>query len=353
MGLSPSSAVVVGTAEVLVTANGLPIKPNILVDLCGEGEWFVGTRGGATDHAAIKLGRRGYVAHAGFFPFEILEFLPFFPDYCVVVCNSGVQAKKSESARPMFNRKVLGYVAGELIIKQMLPEFAPSIHHLRDITCEHLGISLPELYRVIKELPETLSRHDLFAGYGPFSPEDARKLGGLFATLPEDDAAFDLRGVILYGLAEIERARRCVEYLRNGDATGFGALWYLSHDGDRVIAHDQDLKPVPWAYDVSEEYLAGLIADISSGEPRRVARAQLHLQPGKYACSTEQLDLIVDVARQQPGVVGAQLAGAGLGGCAIALVHNDGCDGLIAALHTQGFQAKRYYAVEGAGCVSV
>jgi len=144
-----------------------------------------------------------------------------------------------------------------------------------------------------------------------------------------------------------------VEYLRNGDATGFGALWYLSHDGDRVIAHDQDLKPVPWAYDVSEEYLAGLIADISSGEPRRVARAQLHLQPGKYACSTEQLDLIVDVARQQPGVVGAQLAGAGLGGCAIALVHNDGCDGLIAALHTQGFQAKRYYAVEGAGCVSV
>lgn len=350
-GLSSSSAVVVGAAEILVAVNRLPVRPNVLVDLCGEGEWFVGTRGGATDHAAIKFGKRGFVAHVGFFPFEIKEFLPFFPDQCVVVCNSGVQAKKSASARPTFNKKILGYVAGQIIIRQLLPEFAASIHHLRDITCENLGIGLAELYEILKQLPMTLTRDQLLAQYGPFDAQDTRKLTDLLAALPEEDGAFDVRGVTLYGLAEIERAKRCVEYLRAGDAQGFGALWYISHDGDRVVSHDDELRPSPWNHEVSDEYLDGLIADLRSGEPDRVARAQIHLQPGRYGCSTPELDRIVDIARRQPGVAGAQLAGAGLGGCAIILVRDDAHEALINTLAQHGFEAKRYYAVEGAGIV--
>lgn len=352
-GLSSSSAVVVGAAEILVAVNELPVRPNILVDLCGEGEWFVGTRGGAADHAAIKFGRLGAVAHVGFFPFEILDFVPFFSDHQVVVCNSGIQARKSEGARKVFNQKVLGYVVGEIIIKQLLPDFASSIHHLRDVTCENLGLDLRELYELLRQVPGQVTQASLMRDWGPFGAADGRKLGSLLATLEDDGEAFDVRGVVLYGLAEMERARRCVQVLRQGDAEGLGRLWALSHDGDRVVSHDAALKQIPWEYEVTDAYLAGLIADLDSGDPQRQRRAQLHRQPGKYACSTPELDYIVDLAGRQPGVRGAQLAGAGLGGSALILVHESGCEGLVAALAQAGFAAKPYYTVEGAGVVQV
>jgi len=50
-----------------------------------------------------------------------------------------------------------------------------------------------------------------------------------------------------------------------------------------------------------------------------VAQAQLHCQPGAYRCSTPEIDAIVDIACRTPGVLGAQIAGAGLGCCAMVL----------------------------------
>ena len=46
-GMSSSSALVVATAEAAVALNGLDLAPRQFVNFCGEGEWFVGTRGGA------------------------------------------------------------------------------------------------------------------------------------------------------------------------------------------------------------------------------------------------------------------------------------------------------------------
>jgi galactokinase len=59
------------------------------------------------------------------------------------------------------------------------------------------------------------------------------------------------------------------------------------------------------------------------------------------------------MARRHPGVKGAQLAGAGLGGCIIVLVETQHADGLIAMYAASGFQAARYIPVEGAGLVEV
>jgi len=352
-GLSSSSAVVVAATEALVARNGLPVRANLMVDLCGEGEWFVGAREGTGDYAAIKFGRRGQVAHVGFFPFEVKEFLPFFPDHCVVVCNSGIQAEKSEQTQVTFNKKILGYVAGEIILKQLFPAFARSIHHLRDISCSNLGIQLAGLYGMLKQLPISLTRSELFERYGPFDPANTARLRDLVSALPEDDARFDVRGVMLFGLAECERSLRCVEYLRRSDAEGFGELWYISHDGDRVVRHDGRLQPQPWDYEVDDTYLDRLIADLESGEPARVQRAQLYRQPGKYACSTPETDLIVDLARGVRGVKGAQLSGAGLGGCVTILVEEQSCAELLDALGSRELEAKRYYPPEGAGLVIV
>jgi len=152
-GLSSSSALVVGAAEAVTAFNLLPVSGRRLVSLCGEGEWFVGTRGGAADHAAIKLSRRGYVTRVGFFPFRIEDSAKFPPGYNLVVCNSGVYAGKSKGARNTFNAKVTAYHIGRVWFKMLHPELAPKIGHLRDINAKHLGLSRAQFAHSLRQLP--------------------------------------------------------------------------------------------------------------------------------------------------------------------------------------------------------
>lgn len=84
----------------------------------------------------------------------------------------------------------------------------------------------------------------------------------------------------------------------------------------------------PYNYMAETAYLKSLMADLRSEDVERVIRAQLHRQPGGYACSTPEIDEMVDLSLQVPGVVGAQLSGSGLGGCIMVLVHQDGVDSL-------------------------
>ena len=350
-GLSSSSALVVGASEALIARNRLPVHAHMLVDLCGEGEWFVGTRGGSGDHAAIKFGRRGQVVRFSFLPFRVCAAAPFVPGHLVVVCNSGLQAKKSENAREIFNSRVLGYVVGEILFKRLYPQHAGRVQRVRDITCENLGISLEELYGLLKGIPEEMSVAELLETYGPCGEEETAGLETILTTLPRRDVSLAVRGVMLFGLAECERSARCLDYLGRQDAEGLGELWYLSHDGDRVVAHGEDMAAFPWNYTVDDAYLERLIGWLRSGDPEQVARAQLHLQPGRYACSTPEIDKIVDLARRVPGVKGAQMAGAGLGGCVMILVENSAAEGLMATLGEHGWTAGAYEFVDGAGLV--
>ncbi len=70
-GLSSSSSVVVASMLALAAVNGLDLEPAELVPLCGEAEWFVGSRGGAGDHAAILCGREGTLTRLDFAPFAV------------------------------------------------------------------------------------------------------------------------------------------------------------------------------------------------------------------------------------------------------------------------------------------
>lgn len=45
--------------------------------------------------------------------------------------------------------------------------------------------------------------------------------------------------------------------------------------------------------------------------------------PGRYGCSTQAIDRIVDRSSLTEGVIGAQITGAGLGGCAVVLVRSE------------------------------
>lgn len=87
-------------------------------------------------------------------------------------------------------------------------------------------------------------------------------------------------------ISENERVLQATRALRAGDARRFGALVYASHTSLR----------------------------------------------NDYEVSSAELDAIVEIARQTPGVFGARLTGAGFGGCALALTRHDAVDTLRAAL---------------------
>ena len=60
-----------------------------------------------------------------------------------------------------------------------------------------------------------------------------------------------------------------------------------------------------------------------------------------FEVSCEELDTMVDIARQLPGVYGARLTGGGFGGCTINLVAAGQVDAVVAQL------AQRYHAATG------
>jgi galactokinase len=55
--------------------------------------------------------------------------------------------------------------------------------------------------------------------------------------------------------------------------------------------------------------------------------------------STEELDVLVEIARDLSGCYGARLTGGGFGGATINLVHREKVDGFIEQL-TQGYKRR-------------
>jgi N-acetylgalactosamine kinase len=335
-GLSSSSALVVGTAEAMVTLNGLNTFPSQFVDLCGEGEWFVGTRGGSADHAAIKYGQKGKVVEVRFFDFGVEEIVPFPQGYSLVVCDSGFKAHKTTNARDQFNHRVACYRLGVAAILRLFPQYASLVHHLRDVNARTLGVPLAWIYKILLHLPEKATREELREMLG------SEQVDPLFEShRPPEDGIYPIRGVVMFGLAECERSRRFAKALRDRRIEEIGRLMNTSHDGDRVVRHRLGEEPQAYHPPTDNCHLLNLIDDLESGDPERVSAAQLEWQPGSYQCSIPEIDRMVDLALSVDGVVGAQLAGAGLGGCMMVLVRNTSIPALSEALE------RHYYDPAG------
>ncbi len=317
-GLSSSSSLVVAAAESTIAINQLDVFPAQFVDLCGEGEWFVGTRGGSADHAAVKLGRRGKVIQVAFFDFAVRQAIEFPDDYAMVVGDSGIRARKSGNARDQFNHRIACYRLGLRLIRRFHPQFAPVLEHLRDVNVRTLRVPLTWIYRMLLELPEQATGGEIRELL------EGEELEPLFAThQPPENGLYPIRGVVLFGLAECERARLCADYLKLGRMADVGRMMKISHDGDRVVTWDRDGQRKPYHAPIGNNYILGLMADLESGDPERVERAQLTWQPGSYSCSLPAIDRMVDIANATEGVAGAQLAGAGLGGCMMVLARRE------------------------------
>jgi N-acetylgalactosamine kinase len=340
-GLSSSSALVVATAEAVRVFNRLPVSARRLVSLCGEGEWFVGTRGGAADHAAIKLSRRSCVTRVGFFPFRVEASERFFPDHDLVVCNSGVYAGKSNEARNVFNAKVTAYHIGRAWFKMLRPDLAPRIEHLRDINRERLGLTHAHFAHLLSQVPERIGRREVQGVFRQMAEAERERLERMFRTHDAPAAGYAVRGVMIFGLSEMARARRCLDLLRRNEPGELGRCMALSHDGDRVLR--------PRAGSPGRGRLQGQgSAQFAQWAAKPGPGADIGELSGDYGCSLPALDRIVDLARRQPGVEGAQLAGAGLGGCVMVLVRKTRTAQLLAALGEKAIKAEVFRPIAGA-----
>jgi galactokinase len=228
---------------------------------------------------------------------------------------------KSANARDVFNQRVACYEFALMLLKRHWPA-AAGAEHIRDLVPELLGVEPRDLYRALELLPENPSREELAQ---LLVGEDQDKVQRFFGT-HVDVGPYNLRGVALFGVAECQRSRRFGALLQAGDLDGIGELMRASHDGDRRFHGDE-----PFTVPTDDAALVALAEQ----------NAPLDLQPGAYACSTANIDRLVDIANGVDGVIGAQLAGAGLGGCMMTLLRAEAVQAL-----EERFQ-QEYYAKLG------
>lgn len=305
-GLSSSSAIVVAVMEALVALNCLNLTEQEFIGLCGEGEWFVGSRGGAGDHAAMKCAEKSSIVHLGFKPFTVGEKQKFSDKYAILVANSMLMAKKSEGSKDTFNAKVASYEFALMLLKRAYPQY--ELKEFRDLAKIR---PYSKVYEMIATLPETITRGSIKV----LLPEYKQRIEEIFSN-HKDPQVYELRNVALYGISECERAEQFMAVLKAEDYTALGDMMKISHDGDRLGIES-----------VSDERLDQLIANNTPFE----------MQCGSYKCSTPEIDSLCDLLNSTDGVLGSELVGAGLGGCVIALIEKDKANNIIDAVN------KGYY----------
>jgi len=330
-GISSSSAVVTVVAEAIKHINGLQIQSVDLIEYCGHAERYVGTHGWCSDHAAIICGKPGTVLHVTAFPTTV-EDTAFPKGYSVVLANSLIEASKRTAARNIFNSRVAAYIFGLMMLRKNFPQYAGKLEHLRDVNPQKLGVDEAEIYRMVKSLPTSVSRVDILK----LLPEHEEEIHQVFRSHNEPKDGYSIRQICLYGIAECIRAEMVVQCLRGGDMKTFGELISISHNGDRVTKLVGG-KRVPTDNSYPDARLDALISDMESGNPQRMSMARLWRQGGGYNVSLPELDMLVDIALATPGVIGAGLVGAGMGGCVVAVVEDEHARQVIKNL------AQQYY----------
>jgi N-acetylgalactosamine kinase len=278
-GLSSSSALVVVSGLVFLTANGTPYNPLALADLLARAERYVGTEGGGMDQAVSLLGQPGKALRIDFFPLRVKPVnLP--EGYGFVISYSLIRASKSAEARAQYNLRVV-----ECRLACALAAQAISRTIGRSVTAERLSDLAPEKLSLHAEEADRFV-HDAL-GENPWSSgEIAKKLGKSAkqisdsycrlqdgSTVPEPASGYKLWKRYCHVASEARRVEQAGRELEKGDAEAFGNLMNESHASCR----------------------------------------------DDYEVSCPELEALVANAREH-GALGARLTGAGFGGSAVSLV---------------------------------
>jgi N-acetylgalactosamine kinase len=323
-GLSSSSAVVVMATDCFLRSNGEGGEAPSLekrLEVYGYGEWYIGTRGGTGDHAAIKLARRGAVQPIVTTPdLRVRPPAPIPEGYEIFLYQSGEAANKSvEPFKTAFNAPIISYQTAETMLTDYLEDQHPARlegllarratldprHHrvyLGDVTGEAL-LSEAEIYQFLRTVPPAMRQEEVFSRLERRA--ETFRAGIQQATEPE--GGYHVRDVAAFGFSECARASAAGELLAAGNMAGFAEMMNVSQLGDQVAeVGDEASRRIKFL-----DHGALVALEKEGVAVRHIA--------GDYHVSTPHVDRMVSIALSVSGVLGARLSGAGLGGMLIVL----------------------------------
>jgi galactokinase len=311
--LSSSAALCIALLQAWFGWNKLETSNDALILAAQDAEWYTGSRCGTCDQAAIVLGRPKAIIHVALDPkaFSTASARAItLPDALrVLVINSFTKRSISGAEKIAYTLNRFAYSMAMEIFQHALREAGcgedtiNACGRLSNITPEALGGNAA-LYTVLKQVPAHLSLEELSRRYAlpDLDREYARYFGDIEAK--HQPQVIGLRGPLLFGIAESERARHFAIAIESGDFARAGQLMTLGHEGDRRV--DRDGRPV-----VQRAADAWLDQCATEGIP-------IEECPGVYGASSPALDFLVDAALGH-GALGASLTGAGIAGTVLAL----------------------------------
>ncbi len=317
--LSSSAALCVAVCNAMLALNDKTLDPLSLILAARDAEWYTGSRCGLSDQAAITLGGQGELINVALFTPALdlsgLRRIEFPEALRILVVDSYTEHSLSGVALAAYTRNRFAYSLALEILRQELRRqgfpvaFVAETDHLSRVTQERI----PALLQLLRAIPDSLSLDDLRARYT--LPELDAAYRQYFGTVPEDQRpdTIHLRGPLLFGIAESERAHRFIDALTEGNWTRAGRLMSIGHDGDRLVA------PTGQAYrfDTSDAALA--------------TETPIEMLPGVYGASAPVLDGLVDAALGADAL-GASLTGAGMAGAVLALCRAENAASVAQAL---------------------
>lgn len=327
-GLSASAALCLGVIAAFLGCNDLRLEREELLLAVRDAEWAAGARTGLSDPGAILYGGPGTLVHAVLREADktaVIDPRPFPDDISVLVVHSHLTRALNDRERIEYARNRFAYsVAFEVLRRELKGLGAPEevvddLDSLRVLTQKAVEAAADGLsvYEVLRLVPERISVDLLRKKYDSPLVEEAYER--YFGELDKADRPKDLslRGPLIFGMAESERAARFPDCLERGDYREAGRLMNLGHDGDRVRTSNN----AEFHVDLSDPALERLEAE----------NVPLYACPGAYRASRPALDAIVDAALGA-GAYGASLTGAGLGGAVVALCAPDAVDRVSGAV---------------------
>jgi len=324
-GLSSSSAIGVAFSQALLTLNNIHISKDLLIEMIGESEIFLGLHGGQADPTAIIAAGKGMVSTIGFFPLHISSNTPMPENLKVIIAYSGTVAKKVGSIKDIFNQRVACYKLAMMILRKQWG-VAKNVHHLRDLIPQRLNVPVKNIFKAVSSLPVNPTREKITHILGD---DQEGLLTDVFMT-HKDPGTYDLIGVTLFGLSECARSESFHKGLLKGNLNEIKNLIDTSHNGDRLFSFNNGGNGVDFDHSATMDNLAEMEENETS----------ITSIPGNYSCSTKEIDQMVDIANRVPGTFGAQLAGAGMGGNMTILVKDNCAENVLHELRDQYYQPK-------------
>jgi len=329
--LSSSAALCVALCCASAALNGVALEQGELIPAARDAEWYTGSRCGLSDQTAMVLGGRNEVVTLAIQPGRLdvtqARRMTFPDDARILVINSYTERSLSGAATVEYTRNRFAYSLALEILRQEALQMGiaesatgamASLATLTPEDLEPLG-GHDFLCRLLLGIPEVISIAELRSRY--HLPNLDQAYLQYFGTVPEAlrPTHIQMRGPLLFGIAESARARVFPDLLRQGALREAGELMSIGHDGDRRLAAGQ-----PWAADTSDGAINQCIAQ---GHP-------ILKCPGAYGASTPVLDLLVDTALAA-GALGASLTGAGMAGTVLALCRKEDAAAVAEAIDNQ------------------